>query len=43
MLLQMLSEAAETRRALRSYDILTWMDAENLEVDGLDEQHRCMG
>ena len=35
MLLQMLSEAAETRRAPRSYDILTWMDAENPEVDGL--------
>ena len=35
MLLQMLSEAAETRRAPRSYDILTWMDAKNLEVDGL--------
>ena len=35
MLLQMLSEAADTRRAPRSYDILTWMDAENPEVDGL--------
>ena len=35
LLIKMLSEAAETRTAPRSYDILTWMDAENPEVDRL--------
>ena len=34
-LVQMLSKAVETERAPSSYDILTWMDAENSEVDGL--------
>ena len=34
-LVQMLSKAVKTERALSSYDILTWMDAENSEVNGL--------
>ena len=35
MLIRMLSKSAETDRAPSSYDVLTWMDAENSEVDGL--------
>ena len=35
MLIRMLSKSAETDRAPLSYDVLTWMDAENSEVDGL--------
>ena len=35
MLVQMLSKAVKTERAPSSYDILTWMDAGNLEVNGL--------
>ena len=34
-LVQMLSKAVETERVPSSYDILTWMDAKNLEVNGL--------
>ena len=35
MLLRMLSKSAETKKAPVIYDVLTWMDAENPEVDGL--------
>ena len=35
MLLRMLSKSTETKKAPVIYDVLTWMDAENPEVDGL--------